>query len=48
MDTDNRAAIRADKNRNSQIVAWIPTGRWGTTEDLQGPAVFWHAGRLTI
>jgi 2-deoxy-D-gluconate 3-dehydrogenase len=40
MDTDNTAAIRADKDRNAQILARIPAARWGTTEDLQGPAVF--------
>ncbi|MEK3725912.1 2-dehydro-3-deoxy-D-gluconate 5-dehydrogenase KduD [Paenibacillus sp. FSL H8-0034] len=40
MDTDNTAAIRADQDRNAQILARIPAGRWGTTTDLQGPAVF--------
>ncbi|WP_235941690.1 2-dehydro-3-deoxy-D-gluconate 5-dehydrogenase KduD [Paenibacillus puerhi] len=40
MSTDNTAAIRADEDRNAQILARIPAGRWGTPEDLQGPAVF--------
>ncbi|MBE1445732.1 2-dehydro-3-deoxy-D-gluconate 5-dehydrogenase KduD [Paenibacillus sp. OAS669] len=40
MSTDNTAALRADEERSSQILVRIPAGRWGTTEDLQGPAVF--------
>lgn len=40
METDNTAALRADADRNSQIMVRIPAGRWGTPEDLQGPAVF--------
>ncbi|SDD89222.1 2-deoxy-D-gluconate 3-dehydrogenase [Paenibacillus sp. UNCCL117] len=40
MSTDNTAAIRADEDRNAQILARIPAGRWGTPEDLQGPVVF--------
>lgn len=40
MSTDNTAAIRADKDRNEQILQRIPAGRWGTVEDLQGPVVF--------
>ena len=40
MDTDNTAALRADEKRNAEILARIPAGRWGSTEDLQGAAVF--------
>ncbi|WP_127586242.1 2-dehydro-3-deoxy-D-gluconate 5-dehydrogenase KduD [Paenibacillus koleovorans] len=40
MATDNTTALRADEERNTQILARIPAGRWGTIEDLQGPVVF--------
>ena len=40
MATDNTAPLRADKERNQQILARIPTGRWGDPEDLQGATVF--------
>ncbi|AZN43141.1 2-dehydro-3-deoxy-D-gluconate 5-dehydrogenase KduD [Paenibacillus albus] len=40
METDNTAALRADAERNNQILGRIPAGRWGTPEDLQGPVVF--------
>lgn len=40
METDNTAALRADKERNEQILVRIPAQRWGTPEDLQGPVVF--------
>ncbi|WP_426451039.1 2-dehydro-3-deoxy-D-gluconate 5-dehydrogenase KduD [Paenibacillus sp. S-38] len=40
MSTDNTAALRADEERSSQILVRIPAGRWGTTEDLQGPVIF--------
>ncbi|TDF96154.1 2-dehydro-3-deoxy-D-gluconate 5-dehydrogenase KduD [Paenibacillus piri] len=40
MATDNTTALRADPERSVQILQRIPAGRWGTTEDLQGPAVF--------
>lgn len=40
MATDNTAALRADPVRNSEILARIPTGRWGLPEDLKGIAVF--------
>lgn len=40
METDNTAALRADQERTAQIMVRIPAGRWGTPEDLQGPAVF--------
>ncbi|AZK46787.1 2-dehydro-3-deoxy-D-gluconate 5-dehydrogenase KduD [Paenibacillus lentus] len=40
MATDNTAQIRADENRFASITDRIPAGRWGTPEDLKGPAVF--------
>lgn len=40
MATDNTAQIRADENRFASITDRIPAGRWGTPDDLKGPAVF--------
>jgi 2-deoxy-D-gluconate 3-dehydrogenase len=40
MVTNNTAALRADAERNDQILARIPAGRWGTPDDLGGAAVF--------
>lgn len=40
METDNTAALRADEQRNSEILARIPAGRWGMPHDLAGPVVF--------
>ena len=40
MATDNTTALRADAKRNADILARIPTGRWGAPEDLQGAVVF--------
>lgn len=40
MATNNTAAIRADEQRSSDILARIPAGRWGTPADVQGPAIF--------
>ncbi|MDR3019675.1 MAG: 2-dehydro-3-deoxy-D-gluconate 5-dehydrogenase KduD [Treponema sp.] len=40
METDNTAALRADETRNRDILARIPTGRWGAPSDLAGTAVF--------
>ena len=40
MATDNTAPIRADEKRTASITERIPAGRWGTAEDLKGPAVF--------
>src|ERR1700743_1981434 len=40
METDNTAALRADAKRNSEILARIPAGRWGSSEDLKGAVVF--------
>ena len=40
MATDNTTALRADENRNRQILERIPAGRWGTPDDLKGTVVF--------
>ncbi|MDI1335840.1 MAG: SDR family oxidoreductase [Lacunisphaera sp.] len=40
IDTDNTEALRADPGRSQQILARIPAGRWGKTEDFGGPVVF--------
>jgi 2-dehydro-3-deoxy-D-gluconate 5-dehydrogenase len=40
MATENTRALREDPKRNAQILARIPTGRWGAPEDLQGAVVF--------
>jgi len=40
MDTNNTEAIRADANRNAEILGRIPAGRWGQPEDMAGPIVF--------
>lgn len=40
MATDNTAPIRADENRANAILERIPAGRWGTPEDVKGPAIF--------
>lgn len=40
MSTDNTAPIRADENRTASITDRIPAARWGTQEDVKGPAVF--------
>lgn len=40
MSTDNTEALRVDPVRSAQILQRIPAGRWGTSEDLIGPAVF--------
>lgn len=38
--TDNTAALRANPERNSAILARIPAGRWGQPADLAGATVF--------
>jgi len=40
MATDNTAPLRADANRNREILSRVPMDRWGTPEDLQGAVVF--------
>jgi 2-dehydro-3-deoxy-D-gluconate 5-dehydrogenase len=39
-ETGNTAALRADADRNRQILERIPAGRWGRPADLGGAAVF--------
>ncbi|KMO34939.1 3-ketoacyl-ACP reductase [Methylobacterium variabile] len=38
--TNNTAALRADPERNGQILGRIPAGRWGDPGDIGGAAVF--------
>ena len=38
--TDNTAALLADAARNEAILARIPSGRWGTAQDIAGAVVF--------
>jgi len=38
--TDNTESLRSDPDRNASIIARIPAGRWGETDDLKGPTVF--------
>jgi len=40
MATDNTKPLQQDPVRNKAILERIPTGRWGTAEDLQGIVVF--------
>jgi 2-deoxy-D-gluconate 3-dehydrogenase len=40
METDNTAALRADPQRNAEILGRIPAGRWGDPGDLGGAVVF--------
>nr|WP_319799700.1 2-dehydro-3-deoxy-D-gluconate 5-dehydrogenase KduD [Microvirga rosea] len=38
--TNNTQALREDEDRNAQILARIPAGKWGDPSDLGGAAVF--------
>jgi 2-deoxy-D-gluconate 3-dehydrogenase len=38
--TDNTAALRHDPERNRDIIARIPAGRWGNPDDLKGATLF--------
>lgn len=40
MATNNTTQLRSDSNRNDDILARIPAGRWGTPEDMYGAAIF--------
>jgi 2-deoxy-D-gluconate 3-dehydrogenase len=40
MATDNTLALRADPQRQRQILERIPARRWGTPDDLAGAVVF--------
>lgn len=48
MATNNTRQLRADEQRNAEILDRIPAGRWGLPGDLMGPVVFWHLRHLTI
>ncbi len=43
MATDNTEALRNDPERNAQISARIPMGRWGTPDDLATAVIFFAA-----
>ncbi|HBF36689.1 MAG TPA: 2-deoxy-D-gluconate 3-dehydrogenase [Firmicutes bacterium] len=38
--TESTSWLRTDEHRNTEILNRIPTGRWGTADDIQGAAVF--------
>jgi 2-deoxy-D-gluconate 3-dehydrogenase len=38
--TDMNTALLADETRNTQIMARIPAGRWGTPDDFNGTVVY--------
>jgi len=40
IETANTAPIRADKNRNNEILSRIPASQWGQPSDLMGAVVF--------
>lgn len=40
MATNNTQQLRADSERNQEIIDRIPAGRWGKPNDLKGPVVF--------
>lgn len=40
MATNNTSALRQDEQRSAEILGRIPAGRWGTPDDMRGPAVF--------
>ena len=40
MATNNTQQLREDAQRNDEIINRIPAARWGTPDDLKGPAVF--------
>lgn len=44
IETNNTEALRNDPKRQQEILARIPTGRWGTPGDLGGAAVFLASG----
>ncbi|MFF2454286.1 SDR family oxidoreductase [Isoptericola sp. NPDC058082] len=40
MATANTGALRADEDRNAEILARIPAGRWATPEDIAGAVLY--------
>ena len=46
IETANTEPIRADKNRNNEILSRIPAAKWGQPSDLMGTVVF-LAGRAS-
>ncbi len=40
ISTNNTAALQDDATRNRQILERIPTGRWGSPDDVAGAAIF--------
>ena len=40
VETNNTSALRADAERNADILKRIPAGRWARPEDMAGAAVF--------
>lgn len=40
MDTEMNVALINDPGRNTEILARIPAGRWGTPQDMAGAALF--------
>lgn len=40
METNNTAQLRADTDRNDDILSRIPAGRWGTADDMKGTIVY--------
>lgn len=40
IETNNTDAIRADEERNAEILGRIPAGRWGSPSDLMGTVIF--------
>jgi 2-dehydro-3-deoxy-D-gluconate 5-dehydrogenase len=40
MATSNTEALRKDEKRNAEILSRIPAGRWGSSRDMAGAAVY--------
>lgn len=40
ISTDNTTALREDAERRDAILSRIPSGRWGTPDDLKGATIF--------
>jgi 2-deoxy-D-gluconate 3-dehydrogenase len=44
VETNNTTALRADAERNADILKRIPAGRWARADDMAGAAVFLASG----